>query len=205
MLCRSPGATSGPGGLERGVVRVVSTAGRQIQDVFVHECLRAERASGSLEFRRRELARPVGKSRSTLGPLPARAGGQGSVRAGGGCQPARRLPPAVAPSELALRSAGEPARKQGQAEREGPGTAGEASAYVAEVRRLFRQPACVQGRFGTADQRLAAGCLNNPDHPCCPTRVSRLSQLAMRSVEDTFGRFRKTREGPQPFPGSGMR
>ena len=32
----------------------------------------------------------------------------------------------------------------------------EASAYVAEVRRMFREPACVQGRFGPADERLAA-------------------------------------------------
>ena len=31
--------------------------------VFVHVCLRAERASGCLEFQRRELARAVGKSR----------------------------------------------------------------------------------------------------------------------------------------------
>ena len=31
----------------------------------------------------------------------------------------------------------------------------DASAYVAEVRRMFRAPACVQGRFGPADERLA--------------------------------------------------
>ena len=35
-------------------------------------------------------------------------------------------------------------------------SAGPVTAFVAEVRRMFRQPACVQGVFGPADERLAA-------------------------------------------------
>ena len=49
----------------------------------------------------------------------------------------------------------ESTRKYGPTQMGGPGTAGEATVYVAEVRQLFRQPACVQGRFGTADERFA--------------------------------------------------
>ena len=45
--------------------------------VFARICLRARRADGCLEFERDGLARQVGESRSALGTLPARTGGQG--------------------------------------------------------------------------------------------------------------------------------
>ena len=56
---------------------------------------------------------------------------------------------------MALRSAGGARPEAGVGGEGFPGTAGEASAYVAEVRRLFRQPVCVQGRFGAADWQRA--------------------------------------------------
>ena len=52
-------------GMERALGELSDAAFK----VFVHVCLRAERASGCLEFRRRELARAVGKSRSALGSV----------------------------------------------------------------------------------------------------------------------------------------
>lgn len=45
--------------------------------------------------------------------------------------------------------------QEGLAERSEPEAVGAAGAYVASVRRLFRQRLCVQGRFGVADERLA--------------------------------------------------
>ena len=139
-------------GMERALGELSDAAFK----VFVHVCLRAERASGCLEFQRRELARAVGKSRSTLGRCLRELAGRGvcELEAAANQHGVSRL--RVRPRYWPYEVREEPARKQGPAEREGPGTAGEASAYVAEVRRLFRQPACVQGRFGTADERLAA-------------------------------------------------
>ena len=139
-------------GMERALGELSDAAFK----VFVHVCLRAERASGCLEFRRRELARAVGKSRSTLGRCLRELAGKGvcELEAAANQHGVSRL--RVRPRYWPYEVREEPARKQEPAEREGPRTAGEASAYVAEVRRLFRQPACVQGRFGTADERLAA-------------------------------------------------
>ena len=119
-------------------------------------CLRAERASGCLEFQRQDLARAVGKSRSTPGRCLRELAGKGvcELEAAASQHGVSRL--RVRPRHWPCEVREEPARKRELAQREGPGTAGEAGAYVAEVRRLFRQPACVQGRFGKADERLAA-------------------------------------------------
>ena len=139
-------------GMERALGELSDAAFK----VFVHVCLRAERASGCLEFRRRELARAVGKSRSTLGRCLRELAGKGvcEMEAAANQHGVSRL--RVRPRYWPYEVREEPAGKRGPAPGGGPPTAGEASAYVAQVRRLFRQPACVQGRFGAADERLAA-------------------------------------------------
>ena len=139
-----------------GVERALGELSDAAFKVFVHVCLRAERASGSLEFQRRELARAVGKSRSTLGRCLRELAGKGvcELAAAANQHGASRL--RVRPAYWPYEVREEPAREQEPAQRGGPGTAGEASAYVTQVRRMFCQPACVQGRFGAADERLAA-------------------------------------------------
>ena len=118
----------------------------------MHVCLRAERASGCLEFVHQELARAVGKSRSTLGRCLRELAGKGvcELQATPNQHRVSRL--RVRPEYWPYEVREEPARKQGRAERAGPRTAGEATAYVTEVRRLFCQPACVQGRCGAVDE-----------------------------------------------------
>ena len=60
-----------------GIERALEELSDGAFKVFVHVCLRVERASGCLEFRRRELARAVGKSRSTLGRCLRELAGKG--------------------------------------------------------------------------------------------------------------------------------
>ena len=119
--------------------------------VFAWVCLRAERASGRLEFEREGLARELGKSRSTLGRCLR------ELEAKGVCE-LEAAPSQHRRSRLRVRSAywpyeaREAPARQEEAASAGPGR----GAYVAEVRRMFQEPACVQGRFGPADERLAA-------------------------------------------------
>ena len=125
--------------------------------VFAYVCLRAERASGCLEFEREGLSREVGKSRSTLGRCLRELAGKQVCE----LEPApnqHRL------SRLRVREEYwpyevrevEPARQPGRAARSGPGTdAGDVAAYVRAVRQWFCRPACVRGRFGPADKFLA--------------------------------------------------
>ena len=119
--------------------------------VFVHVCLRAERANGCLEFEREGLAQQLGKSRSTLGrclrELVAKRVCEWEPAPNQHRRSRLRVCPPYWPYEVSPESA-EPAA------RPSPGV--DASAYVAEVRKLFQAPACVQGRFGPDDERLAA-------------------------------------------------
>ncbi len=119
--------------------------------VFVHVCLRAERANGCLEFEREGLAQQLGKSRSTLGrclrELVAKRVCEWEPAPNQHRRSRLRVCPPYWPYEVSPESA-EPAA------RPSPGV--DASAYVAEVRKLFQAPACVQGRFGSDDERLAA-------------------------------------------------
>ena len=139
-------------GIERALGELNDTAFK----VFVHVCLRAERASGCLEFQRRELARAVGKSRSTLGRCLRELAGKGvcELEAAANQHGVSRL--RVRPEYWPYEVQEARVREQQPAQRAGPGTAGKASAYVTQVRRMFCRPACVQGRFGAADERLAA-------------------------------------------------
>ena len=120
--------------------------------VFAHVCLRAERAAGCLEFERDELARQLGKSRSTLGRCLR------ELVAKGVCE-WEAAPNQYRRSRLWVRPEYWPYAAQARSAGQGVATHSpsvEPSAYVAEVRRMFRAPACVQGRFGPADERLAA-------------------------------------------------
>ena len=134
-------------GLERALGELSDAAFK----VFVHVCLRAERAEGCLEFERDGLARQLGKSRSTLGrclrELVAKRVCEWEPAPNQHRRSRLRVCPPYWPYEVSPESA-EPAA------RPSPGV--DASAYVAEVRKLFQAPACVQGRFGSDDERLAA-------------------------------------------------
>ena len=68
-----PGWFAAGAGIERSLSELSDAAFK----VFVHVCLRAERASGCLEFQRQDLARAVGKSRSTLGRCLRELAGKG--------------------------------------------------------------------------------------------------------------------------------
>ena len=119
--------------------------------VFVHVCLQAERAEGSLEFERDTLARQLGKSRSTLGrclrELVAKRVCEWEAAPNQYRRSRLRVCPQYWPYEVVRQSAGQRAAA--------PSAGVEASAYVAAVRELFLAPACVQGRFGPDDERLA--------------------------------------------------
>lgn len=113
--------------------------------LFAHVCLRARRPAGTLEFERAELARQLGKSRSTVGRCLQELVRQGVCRIEPAPNQHRRSrltvcarfwPYAAVDSELT------PA-------------AGPAAGYVASVRQAFLQPSCVQGRFDSTDECLA--------------------------------------------------
>jgi len=120
--------------------------------VFVHVCLQAKRSEGCLEFERDGLARQLGKSRSTLGrclrELVAKRVCEWEAAPNQYHRSRLRVCPQYWPYEVAAQSVGQ------QAAAQSPSV--DASAYVAAVRKLFRAPACVQGRFGPDDERLAA-------------------------------------------------
>ena len=136
---------AGPG-FERALGRLSDAAFK----VFAQVCLRAERANGCLEFERDGLARELGKSRSTLGRCLRELAAKGVCELEEAPNQHRRSRLRVRPEYWPYEVREEPA---GQ-EPESPGPHG--TAYLAEVRRMFCEPACVQGRFGPADERLAA-------------------------------------------------
>ena len=118
--------------------------------VFAFVCLRAGRADGCLEFERDTLARDLGKSRSTLGRCLRELAAKGICEVQGAPNQHHR-------SRLRVRWEYWP--YEVVAERDGgqPGQpAMDVRGYVAEVRRMFAEPGCVQGGFGPADQGLAA-------------------------------------------------
>ena len=119
--------------------------------VFAYVCLRAGRADGCLEFERDGLAREVGKSRSTLGRCLRELAAKGVCEWEAAPNQHRRswlrVRPEYWPYEVQAEAAGQEPDPQNLGL--------DASAYVAEVRRMFRKPACVQGLFGPADERLA--------------------------------------------------
>ena len=123
--------------------------------VFMHVCLRAERASGCLEFEREQLARTLGKGRSSLGRCLRELVAKGvcEVQAAPNQYRVSRLRVVAEywPYEVREESGPlQPARTEAVAAESDPG------AYVAAVKRWFCQPACVAGRFGPEDERLAA-------------------------------------------------
>ena len=109
--------------------------------VFAHVCLTAARADGSLEFERDGLAKQLGKSRSTLGrclrELVAKQVCEWEAAPNQYRRSRLRVCPEYWPYEVAAQAAGQQAAP--------PSPSVDASAYVAEVRKLFRAPACVQG------------------------------------------------------------
>ena len=120
--------------------------------VFAHVCLTAARADGSLEFERDGLAKQLGKSRSTLGrclrELVAKQVCEWEAAPNQYRRSRLRVCPQYWPYEVVAQTVGQQAAPQSPSV--------DASAYVAEVRKMFRAPACVQGRFGSDDERLAA-------------------------------------------------
>ena len=118
--------------------------------VFAHVCLRAGRADGCLEFERDALARELGKSRSTLGRCLREMAAQGICEVQGAPNQHRRSRLRVRPEYWPYEVVAEPDGEQSDR----PVT--DVRAYVAEVRRMFAEPGCVQGRFGPADEALAA-------------------------------------------------
>ena len=120
--------------------------------VCVHVCLTAARADGCLEFERDGLAKQLRKSRSTLGrclrELAAKRVCEWEAAPNQYRRSRLRVCPQYWPYEVAEQAAGQ------QAVAQSPSV--DASAYVAAVRKMFRAPACVQGRFGPDDERLAA-------------------------------------------------
>ena len=133
-------------GLERALGELSDAAFK----VFVQVCLRAGRADGCLEFERDGLARELGKSRSTLGRCLRELEAKRICELEAAANQHRRSRLRVRAEYWPYEIAAEPAEPGPDPESPGP------SAYVAEVRRLFQEPACVQGRFGPADERLAA-------------------------------------------------
>ncbi len=133
-------------GFERALDELSDTAFK----VFAHVCLRARRADGCLEFERDGLARQLGKSRSTLGRCLRELEAKGicALQAAPNQHRRSRLKvcPQYWPYEVARQPEAEPSEQ----------TVADVGTYVTEVRRIFCQPACVQGRFGPADERLAA-------------------------------------------------
>lgn len=130
-------------GLERALGQLSDAAFK----LFVHVCLHAERATGCLEFERGRLARELGKSRSTLGRCLRELEAKGVCELTVAANQHHR-------SRLRVRSAYWPYEVRAKPVADSPGQ--DAATYVAEVRRMFCAPACVQGGFGPADARLAA-------------------------------------------------
>lgn len=120
--------------------------------LFAWVCLRAELASGRLEFERAELARSVGKSRSSVGRCLRELERAGVCVIESAANQHGRSRLQVCPAYWPYQTRPEP-----MATRSGPGPeeVEAAEGYVARVRQLFGQPLCVQGRFGVADERLA--------------------------------------------------
>ena len=112
--------------------------------LFAHLCLRARRPAGTLEFERAELARQLGKSRSTLGRCL-----QELVRRGV-CQ-IEPAPNQHRRSRLTICERFWPYAALDSAQP----AADPAADYVASVRQAFLQPSCVQGRFSATDECLA--------------------------------------------------
>ena len=135
-------------GLERALGELSDAAFK----VFVHVCLRAERASGCLEFERDGLARQLGKSRSTLGRCLRELAAKGVCEWEAAPNQYRRSRLRVCPEYWPYAAQAPSSDHQAAT----PSASVDASAYVAEVRRLFRARDCVQGQFGPADERLAA-------------------------------------------------
>jgi hypothetical protein len=113
--------------------------------LFAHVCLRARRPAGTLEFERAELARQLGKSRSTLGRCLQELVRQGVCRIEPAANQHRR-------SRLTVCARFWPyaAVDSGQAQPGDP-----AADYVASVRQAFWQPSCVQGRCNADEECLA--------------------------------------------------
>ena len=139
-----------------GFERALSELSDPAFKLFAQVCLRAERASGCLDFERAALARELGKSRSTLGRCLRELASKGVCDLEAAANPHRG-------SRLRVRPEYWPCERREELERRSQWCApdgGEAdtnvAAYVARVRGMFRQPACVQGEFGPADERLAA-------------------------------------------------
>ena len=138
---------AGPG-FERALGRLSDAAFK----VFAHVCLRAERASGCLAFEREGLAREVGKSRSTLGRCLRELAAKGVCEMEAASNQHRRSRLRVRPEYWPYEVREGPVDRE--SEPDTPETDG--TAYLAEVRRMFCVPRCVQGRFGPADEHLAA-------------------------------------------------
>ena len=145
-LTQSTGWFAAGAGFERAL-GALSDAGFK---VFAHVCLRAARADGSLEFEREALAQELGKSRSTLGRCLRELAAKGICEVQAASNQHRRSRLRVRPEYWPYEVAAEPDGEQSERAATGVGS------YVAQVRRMFAEPGCVQGRFGAADERLAA-------------------------------------------------
>ena len=120
--------------------------------VFAYVCLRAERASGCLEFTTSGLARELGKSRASVGRSLRELVEQGICELEAAPNQHRgsrlRVRPEYWPYVDREGRPSPPAMSRGIVTEEG--------AYVAQVREMFGKRACVQAGFGPADERLAA-------------------------------------------------
>jgi len=110
--------------------------------VFAAICLRAGRESGKLDFRPSDLARQTGKSlrslRRCLRELSIRGVCEVDPSPNQHRQSAVRVRPEFWPYEALAPKPPDPVES-----------------YVRKVREAFLRPACVQGEFGPADERLA--------------------------------------------------
>ena len=133
-------------GCERALRRLSDPAFK----VFAYGCLRAERASGWLEFESSGLARELGRSRASLGRCLRELVSQGICEL-------EAAPNQHRGSRLRVREEYWPYKGRTEAaSRTAAGAAGEVGAYVERVREICSKPACVQAGFGPADERLAA-------------------------------------------------
>ena len=124
--------------------------------VFAYVCLRAERTSGCLEFERRALARRLGKSEATLGRCLRELASKGICELQAAPNQHRGSRLQIRPEYWPYHGPGAGTGGRSRSVTARGESAGPVTAFVAEVRRMFRQPACVQGVFGPADERLAA-------------------------------------------------
>ena len=148
----SGGWFAGGKGFERALRELTDTTFK----VFVYVCLRAERASGCLEFERTALARGLGKSRSKLGRCLRELTHKGVCELEAAPNQHRgsrlRVRPEHWPYEGREILPGKPEQRLPDDGETGLDVAG----YVARARRMFCEPSCVQSPFGPADERLAA-------------------------------------------------